>query len=467
MFGAKEDDLIKSFGVLTRVLDGEGLQTDSGVHGRRGYTGDYLFMLLGGTPPIAPRVFKIMGNFGSRLFFLALHTPEEQEDDLIAQNMGEDRKSREIACQKITGGFLRTLWADNQSGVEWNKTGDPEFCLRVVARCARLLAHLRGAINVWPVGEDGKLTHSIPTIEKPNRINCLFYNLARGHALACGRRQLTTEDLWPVLDLTFDSAPGTRAKLFRGLIEAGGSLTTSDMERLLRCSPPTARKEMEALAVLGVVHKSEFAYDPKGQRENEISLDSRFEWFGSGECKALLKGMEGPAQGANPFSPTEAAGIAVTLQSEKEIAPCASIELPQLGDEKDVTVRTPVANTAHHLLVDLAACIQVETRDGLTPKGHPDCEWATDLNVPWEQFYPAEWTGVLDYLEGRPNEEQAVAHLCALLHKIECQAARGTPLISNYREWHNGGYPSEFETARAYVQDKKSVEVLMKDGQSQ
>src|SRR5262249_39115813 len=37
IFGAKDDDLIKSLGILTRVLDGEGLETDSGVHGRRGY----------------------------------------------------------------------------------------------------------------------------------------------------------------------------------------------------------------------------------------------------------------------------------------------------------------------------------------------------------------------------------------------------------------------------------------------
>ena len=69
IFGAKDDDLIKSLGLLTRVLDGEGLETDSGVHGRRGYKGDYLFMLLAGTPPIPPRVFKVMGNFGSRCSF--------------------------------------------------------------------------------------------------------------------------------------------------------------------------------------------------------------------------------------------------------------------------------------------------------------------------------------------------------------------------------------------------------------
>lgn len=164
-------------------------------------------MLLAGTPPIPPRVFKIMGNFGSRLFFLSLHTPDEDEE-LIAQNKGTNRKLKENECKRVTETFLRSLCATNPEGVEWNKSGDPDDCLRVLARCARLLAAHRGAINVWHNDEGGeKLSHNVPVIEKPHRINCLLYNLARAHALVRGRRQLTTDDLWPVLDITFDSAP--------------------------------------------------------------------------------------------------------------------------------------------------------------------------------------------------------------------------------------------------------------------
>jgi hypothetical protein len=237
-----------------------------------------------------------MGNFGSRLFFLALHTPEETDDDLVAQNRGENRKRKEDICKSITEGFLRTLWAANPAGVSWNKAGDPDDCLRVIARCARLLAALRGAINVWSIGEDGeKLSHSVPVIEKPNRINCLLYNLARAHALICGRQELTAEDLWPVLDLTFDSAPATRAKVFRRLIEAGGTLTTSDVETLLRCSPPTARKEMEALSVLGVVEKTECDPYSAGRPEIQITLNKRFGWFASRQCEALMKHEHTPS----------------------------------------------------------------------------------------------------------------------------------------------------------------------------
>jgi hypothetical protein len=39
IFRGKEDELATRFAILTRVLDGQGLQTDSGTHGQRGYRG--------------------------------------------------------------------------------------------------------------------------------------------------------------------------------------------------------------------------------------------------------------------------------------------------------------------------------------------------------------------------------------------------------------------------------------------
>ena len=78
-------------------------------------------MLLAGTTPIQPRVFKVMGNFGSRLFFLSLRSPDADNDELIALNRGKDRKCKEDECRKITENFLRTLWSANPQGVDWNK----------------------------------------------------------------------------------------------------------------------------------------------------------------------------------------------------------------------------------------------------------------------------------------------------------------------------------------------------------
>jgi hypothetical protein len=152
----------------------------------------------------------------------------------------------------------------------------------VIARCAELLASLRGTIQIWRSDNDESIGHSIPVIEQPDRINCCLYNLARGHALLCGRRQITGEDLWPILEVTFDSAQTSRSKLFRHLIEKDGTLKTPDVEKLLRCTAPTARSEMEALVVLGVVHKVEIT-----GHATIITLAERFEWFTSEECSEL------------------------------------------------------------------------------------------------------------------------------------------------------------------------------------
>ena len=215
IFGAHEDDLLKSLGILTRALDGERLETDSGVYGQRGYKGDYLFMLLAGTTPISPRVFKVLGNLGSRLFFLSLHAPVKTEEELIQQNRGGHRRQKESACQKATGDFLRGLWAENPSGVDWNPDADSVNCMLVIARCAKLLAALRGAINVWHSDEAGEgFTHNVPVIEQPDRINCLLYNLARGHALVAGRRDLIVDDLAPILEVTLTAHPRFVRKSF-------------------------------------------------------------------------------------------------------------------------------------------------------------------------------------------------------------------------------------------------------------
>jgi predicted transcriptional regulator len=286
IFGVKEDELLKTIGILTRALDGEGLETDSGVHGKRGYKGDWLFMLLAGTTPIPPRVFKIMGTLGSRLFFLALHSNTKSHDELIAQNRGTARREKERICREATDTFLRTLWAANPTGVKWDKDNDQEDCLRVIARCAELLAALRGTIQIWQSEHDGSVSHSVPLIEQPDRINCLLYNLARGHALLCGRTQLATADLAPVLEVTFDSAPTIRSKVFRSLLEHSGTLKTGQIEKLLRCSKPTALKEMEALRVLGIADKTEGDAE-YGRPEHELRLAEKFQWFATDECNSL------------------------------------------------------------------------------------------------------------------------------------------------------------------------------------
>lgn len=279
LFSKRDEDLNELLGILTRVLDGEGLNTDSGVHGQRQYNGEYLFMLLGASTPIPPRVMKVMGNLGSRIFFLSINSKGKSEEELAAQIADQSYKEKEKICRMTTRDFLYGLWNAYPSGIDWDRKKDDVELTTIIARCAMLLASLRGVINVWQDDFNNDFKYGTPVIERPDRLNQLFYNLARGHALVCGRTQIASEDLKAVVELCVDGAPSGRAKLFRKLIEYGGVMATSEIERELNCSKPTALKEMKTLEILGVCTQQE-----GGGKDNEVSLSEKFKWFLSDEC---------------------------------------------------------------------------------------------------------------------------------------------------------------------------------------
>lgn len=289
IFSKREEDLNECLGTLTRVLDGEGLNKDTGVHGQRHYTGEYLFMILAGTTPIPPRVWKMMGNLGSRLFFLNMGSKEKSEEELAEQISTLAYKDKEKSCRLATKHFLQTMWQKNQNGIEWDKSQDKQEDKIIIARCARLLAKLRGVINVWKdKSQDGEVyDYTYPVIEKPDRINQLFYNLCRGHAVVCDRGQINRDDLKLIVELAIDSSPTTRAKLFRKLLDSEGAMKTSEVETALQCSKPTALKEMETLKILGVCHLIQDSDGGVGEPEKTIRLSDDFKWFLTDECRNI------------------------------------------------------------------------------------------------------------------------------------------------------------------------------------
>jgi hypothetical protein len=290
IFSKREDDLNDLLGTLTRVLDGEGLNTDSGVHGQRHYDGNYLFMMLAASTPVPPKVWKMMGNLGSRLFFLNLNTADKSDDELASQLGATTYKDRERACQSVTHRLLQTLWAENADGVDWQSNpGDRELKL-VIARSARLLASLRGVVNIYTEYDENhkpQQSYSSPVIEKPDRINQLLYNLARGHAVACGRRKLSIDDVRFAVELAIDSAPTQRSALFRALLDNDGSLKTTEIERLVNCSKTTALTLMEQLRLLKLCVIEKQSHGLVGEPEKTARLTDNLRWFTSSECRLL------------------------------------------------------------------------------------------------------------------------------------------------------------------------------------
>jgi hypothetical protein len=292
IFAKRDEDVQAMLGIMIRVLDGEGLETNSGLYGKRGYVGDFLFMLLSASTPIRPRIWKVMGNLGSRLFFLNIDGAEKDEATL-ANQLKDSCRDKEILCREVTEEFIKTLWSKYPEGFSWNKEGDDQHLMQIIARLAKILARLRSAINVWEESSGSKkYNHTQPITEMPDRLNQLLYNLTRGHALVCGRENISEEDLKIALRIALDSAPPNRSKIFKHLIRNDGRLATNEVMEILKCSRPTALKLMQEMTILEIVDTDGNLDDESetygGRPEQVITLKDKYGWFISEECKELI-----------------------------------------------------------------------------------------------------------------------------------------------------------------------------------
>ena len=89
-FSKKDEELIEILGILIRVLDGKGYESDSGAQGHRGYTGEYMFTWLGAAVEISRRVHKHLSTLGPKLYFYRLSKISKTEEDYIQQLEGEN-----------------------------------------------------------------------------------------------------------------------------------------------------------------------------------------------------------------------------------------------------------------------------------------------------------------------------------------------------------------------------------------
>jgi hypothetical protein len=177
-------------------------------------------------------------------------------DDLVASMMGSIPFQRKVQeCGEAVGQFLQTVWQETggYGSVIWDNAADHLDLVRVLVRVAEWVVRCRGSVTVEPDGYyEGE--HSPPQVESPYRLLKGLYGLAKGHAIACGRRKLAPEDVQLAVRVGLDSMPWERRRVVRALLRAeGGAMTSADVERALGQSRPTAPKVMDGLGALGAV----------------------------------------------------------------------------------------------------------------------------------------------------------------------------------------------------------------------
>ena len=213
MFSARDDDLLQLIGILTRVLDGQGYENDSGACGHRGYNEEIMFTWLGACIDISPKVYRLLSTLGPKLYFYRLDRIEESEETYFNRRNNDfaiNKNNVRVALHEyLTYSDMNPdadiqedlLDPDNNDGlrkVALESDKDEDLAHKIIIRVSKLLARLRALVPTWDTGgsQGTDYGYRIANIEDPTRAIQQLTNLARGHALSMGRRHITGDRIF-------------------------------------------------------------------------------------------------------------------------------------------------------------------------------------------------------------------------------------------------------------------------------
>ena len=251
LFRGNKDDLLKTFAILTSVLDGMGYVSQSGVHGTRGYDYPLVFSWLGATTPLSHAVHTMMAQLGGKLLFWNMDSKPLSQDELAAfVNDDQFFISHEYLRGRVNN-FLESHFQQypprsfNSSEIE---IGHTEAWL--LAGYAQVMARMRAAFWITEVQNNKK--HKEPVQESEYRIIVMFKYIARSLALMNGRRAVSEADLRFLRHIALSSMPEQRRKVLKALLEVGSEASTQDLLERVKMSKPTLLEYMEEIGHLGV-----------------------------------------------------------------------------------------------------------------------------------------------------------------------------------------------------------------------
>lgn len=274
MFTGKEEELTERFSILTRVLDGQGLLTDSGTQGQRGYSGDYLFSFIGAITPsaLSTKIWQVIGLLGSRLLFFRMPNVDlgigDLADGLYKSDFG---KRIEEGAGHVADYLVKVFnYWKGVRGVEWDRSATPRQEVKTLALYADFIIKMRIQLPSWQGG-----VYTPFNKESPYRILSNLFNLARGRALLYGRTTLIGDDLGFIWEVSRSSVPEDRRQIVEALSKNGGSITVERAEKILMVSRETARKVMEGIECIGIASIEK----GRGNNPDILVLKPEFKWI--------------------------------------------------------------------------------------------------------------------------------------------------------------------------------------------
>lgn len=285
LFSARDEDVLANIGLLTRLLDGKGLKTSSGVHGERS-SGPVFFIWIGAAVDVSKNIWSLIAKLGPKMFFLrvSLDLTYEEEQAKIMKNMCNDEDESKMAevKEKLVEYWnaVTTFPLQGEDGkVIWDKSKETFDDMLIIIEHAQLLARLRGHVPTDKTDGTSGSNYGFlePIIESPERATRYLYNLVRGYALCQGRNYIIKEDISIIRTIVMSSAAKERIELLKLLMKNNGEVTITQLIESRGVTSSTALKTMKLLEILGLVNR--IKVQGKTKNLTAIRLKDHFRWI--------------------------------------------------------------------------------------------------------------------------------------------------------------------------------------------
>lgn len=284
IFSGNKPTVNDNVGIIDVVLEGNGYESYSAVHGMRGYSGDYNFVWLSTINQIDKLIWNAIGRMNNKPLFFRL------EDELVNNNietmlnsLNEESSSFGNDIVSSTTDLLvviSNLFSDTKR-VKWNKDKDDKETCQYIIQLSIFLSDFRAYIPTRNTGESrsGGTNYNFdtPIPDDPTKLLTTLYNLARGHAILYGRNYIISDDLDMIIHIVISSLPSDRLDLLVILLCHSGKIDTIQIEKHLSVSKATALKEMEKLRILKLVE--DVKTEGKSKPTLAVQLKNKYHWI--------------------------------------------------------------------------------------------------------------------------------------------------------------------------------------------
>lgn len=353
IFMQNEEVLLDTLSTLTRLADGNGLLTHSGLHGTRGVDGALMFTMLGAIVHVPPKVYKVLSNLGPKIYFYNTEFTQATKDDIINDIKNEKHESKKRAINGALFGYLQWLEVcpslieiksgnvdDDEANdsavnhndevtinpknrvinrvIQWDHDKDDNYALEKVAELALLLAKLRGNAYTYQTKLVAKLGNSKsneegsdmdesqssryeyeygyeePIEEEARRAGQVLYNVARAHAFeVCGRNFITEDDLIIPIKLALSAANRLRVRIAKLLLTArntdGSFINELDTTYIMGATRSSKSSVHRIMKELQILGLVEIGKTRDPSHENYIKLKEEFKWVREERFQNLLE----------------------------------------------------------------------------------------------------------------------------------------------------------------------------------